>query len=65
MKTLRQPLIAAVQAAVCWPPETVLAMNICLLTRPGLDVQRWFEEQVVLHLGHSPHGGGVNDPPIL
>ncbi len=57
MKLFRQPPNAAAQAAASWPPKTVLAMNACLLTQPILDVQRWFEEQVVLHLGYSPHSG--------
>lgn len=33
-----------------WPAESVLAMNALFLTYPGLDVQRWFEEQVALRL---------------
>ena len=65
MKTRHQPLVAAVQAVASWPMQTVLAMNICLLTRPDMDVQRWFEEQVIMHLGHSPHGGRATGAPIV
>ena len=61
MKPLRQQQSTAVQAAVCWPLKTVLSMNLCLLTHPALDVQRWFEEQVALHLGCLPHGSHVSD----
>ena len=64
MKTLSQPETATVRAGGDWPSKTVLAMNLFLLTRPDLDVQRWFEEQVVLHLGCSPHGGRVDASPI-
>jgi len=64
MNTLRQPQIVEAQAAAYWPETTVLAMNLHLLTHPGLHVQRWFEEQVALHLGCSPHGGRVNPSPI-
>lgn len=59
MKTLCQSETATARAGGGWSLETVLAMNLFLLTQPGLDVQRWFEEQVVLHLGHSPHGGNA------
>lgn len=65
MKTLRQPESANTRAAEDWSPETVLAMNLFLLTRPDLDVQRWFEKQVALHLGCSPHGGRVDDSPTV
>lgn len=56
MKMPRQPQ----SATAPWPPETVLAMNVCLLTQPMLDLQRWFEAQVVLHLGCSPHGAHMD-----
>ncbi|OYW77799.1 MAG: hypothetical protein B7Z37_02630 [Verrucomicrobia bacterium 12-59-8] len=64
MKTLSQPEIAIVRTAEDWSSAAVLAMNICLLAHPDLDVQRWFEEQVALHLGCSPHGGRVDSSPI-
>ena len=65
MKTLHQPLVAAVQAIASWPMQTVLEMNISLLTRHDLDAQRWFEEQVIMHLGHSPHGERSTGTPIV
>jgi hypothetical protein len=64
MKTLPQPGNTAARAAELWPPESVLAMNTCLLAHPELDVQRWFEEQVALHLGYTPHGRRVASSPI-
>jgi hypothetical protein len=64
MKTQRQPEIAKVRAREAWSPLSVLVMNTFLLTHPDLDVQRWFEEQVVLHLGCSPHGRRVGASPI-
>lgn len=64
MKTFSQPEITASRAAEAWSPETVLAMNIFLLKHPSLDMQHWFEEQVVLHLGCSPHGMRVDSSPI-
>ncbi|MHB1081336.1 MAG: hypothetical protein ACYC67_18205 [Prosthecobacter sp.] len=64
MKTPSQPEITASKAAEAWSPESVLAMNIFLLTHPSLDPQHWFEEQVVLHLGCSPHGRRVDASPI-
>ncbi len=38
------------ETSVFWPSESVLAMNAFLLTHHGIDVQRWFEEQVALRL---------------
>ncbi|MCF7786907.1 MAG: hypothetical protein K9N47_12340 [Prosthecobacter sp.] len=64
MKTLSQPETATARAAEDWSPESVLAMNICLLAHPDLDVQPWFEEQVALHLGCSPHGSHMDSSPI-
>jgi hypothetical protein len=64
MKTLRQPESATTRAAEDWSPETVLAMNLCLLTQPNLDVQRWFEEQVALQMGCLPHGVRADDSAI-
>jgi hypothetical protein len=64
MKSLHQSQEAAVQSAASWSPAAVQAMDIFLLTHPALDVQRWFEEQVVLHLGCSPHGRQVESSPI-
>ena len=64
MKSLHQSQDAAVQSAASWSPAAVLAMDLFLLTHPPLDVQSWFEEQVVLHLGCSPHGGRVESSPI-
>lgn len=64
MKTLSQPEITASKAAEVWSPESVLAMNIFLLQHPLLDLQPWFEEQVAIHLGCSPHGRRVDSSPI-
>ncbi len=64
MKTIRQPENAALQAAVCWPQAAVLAMNLRLLTHPVQDMQEWFEQQVVLHLGCSPHGSQLDSSVI-
>lgn len=64
MKTFRQPETDSAKAAENWAPETVLAMNLRLLTHPPRDFQRWFEEQVAVHLGFSPHGAGLDSKPI-
>lgn len=64
MKTLSQPEITASGAAESWSSEDVLTMNIFLLKHPSLDLQHWFEEQVLLHLGCSPHGRRVDSSPI-
>lgn len=50
MKTHLMPASAPMESRDFWPSESVLAMNAFLLTHPGLDVQRWFEEQVALRL---------------
>ncbi|MFZ2279321.1 MAG: hypothetical protein WAW39_16125 [Prosthecobacter sp.] len=64
MNPFSQPEITASRAAEVWPPETVLAINVFLLQHPSLDMQPWFEEQVVLHLGCSPHGRRVDSSSI-
>ena len=64
MKTLPQLEITVSGVAEVWSPESVLAMNIFLLKHPSLDMQPWFEEQVDLHLGCSPHGRRVDSSPI-
>ncbi|MDZ4401740.1 hypothetical protein [Prosthecobacter sp.] len=50
MKTHLMPAAAPMETRDFWPAESVLAMNALFLTYPGLDVQRWFEEQVALRL---------------
>ena len=64
MNSLHQSQDAAAQSAESWSPAVVQAMDLFLLTHPVLDVQRWFEEQVVIHLGCSPHGGRAESSPI-
>ncbi len=64
MNSLHQPQDAAEQSVESWSPAVVQAMDLFLLTHPVQDVQRWFEEQVILHLGCSPHGGSVEASPI-
>lgn len=65
MKTQFQTEIVKVSGAGDWSPAMVLAMDVYLLTQPDLDVQCWFEEQVALHLGCSPHGARVDPSPIV
>lgn len=47
----------------CWPPDCVLALNVCLLAHPELEVQHWFEQQVAA-MGSTPHGMIGNASPI-
>ncbi|MDB6007259.1 MAG: hypothetical protein JWR15_4246 [Prosthecobacter sp.] len=53
MRTLRKPRDTPFQTPATWPLKRVQAMNLCLLTQPIVDVQRWFERQVVLHLSDT------------
>ena len=46
----REPLAHQTQASALWPSEVALELTAYAIAHPELDVQRWFEIQVLQRL---------------